>query len=378
MTSAQATVSLYDSVYDSLLSMPGRLVLARSNYGTDFTRHIVANNMWDYRSLHGSEKFETILVGKVRPAICGTRFSAKGNHYIGSLFNPNYIYDKTRVKSLFVLGKPCDVPEHFGDLWDNQIATLCEIIEQDKVELEGKKIQIKEWTTCAGSDDTGFPDYIAVVTEPMYTTVAAKRPVKASGIPFKKKALGERAVTEKASTSSTQDMTRKDGTEHAMFHDFDIDDMDMQGTSVSEDGKLVANETDNANKRPMLVTTNDVYHPSILPDYGGDLFKHMGAKLRQLDFRDVDDNLIHPEEWYSELRQGTLVMVRASLQVFNWDNRHVYQLNAHTIRVLRRSQSEPEEHKQTFLNPDSFNRNVASEAASLVSKVQLGKRRAAE
>ncbi|KAH0840318.1 hypothetical protein J3R83DRAFT_1331 [Lanmaoa asiatica] len=66
--------------------------------------------------------------------------------------------------------------------------------------------------------------------------------------------------------------------------------------------------------------------PSILPDYGGDLFKHVNAKLRQLDFRDIDDDLIHPEGWYSQLRQETLVLVRASLHAFNWDNRRVSQL----------------------------------------------------
>ncbi|KAF8130605.1 hypothetical protein EV363DRAFT_1166368 [Boletus edulis] len=368
MHSALAAEDIYNSVYDSLLSMAGRLVLARSTYRVDFACHIVASNMWNYCSINGSENFKTILVGKVRPEACGTRFSAKGNHYVGSLFNPSYIYDKTRVKSVFVLGKPCNASEHFGDLWDNQIATLSEIIEQDKQELDGKKIQLKEWTTHAGADETGFPDYIVVVTEPMYTTVGATRSADQNSTPFKKKALGERAIATKASTSKGLDVTCRDDIEHALFNDIDVDDLGAaQGMSVSEEAKALS-----------PVTTKDVYHPSILPDYGGDLFKHMSAKLRQFDFRDVDDYLIHPEEWYSELRQGTLVMVRATLQVFNWDNRRVYQLNMHTIRVLRRSKSEVEERKMMFLNPDSFNRKAASEAATLVSKVQLGKRHAPE
>ena len=143
------------------------------------------------------------------------------------------------------------------------------------------------------------------------------------------------------------------------------------------------------------VTTNDLYHPSVLPDYGGDLFKHVNAKLRQLDLRDINDDLIPPQEWYSQLRQGTFVMVRATLQAFNWDNRRVsqrivssvahnpnynkvYQLNAHTIRVLRDSDADVEERKMTVLDPDAFNNNVQlrSEAAAMVSQVQLGKRRA--
>ena len=85
-------------------------------------------------------------------------------------------------------------------------------------------------------------------------------------------------------------------------------------------------------------------------------------------------------------------MVHATLQAFNWDNRRVcrqvvssvtletdynkvYQLNAHTIRVLSNSLTDVEECKETILDPDSFNNNVRlrSEAAAMVSQVQLGK-----
>ena len=59
-------------------------------------------------------------------------------------------------------------------------------------------------------------------------------------------------------------------------------------------------------------------------------------KLHQLDFRNVDDELITPDEWYSELRQGTLVMVRATLHAFNWDNRRVCMLHSlMTVMSLR-------------------------------------------
>lgn len=87
MESTDSASDVYDSIYDSLLAMPNRHVLARSSYGVDFARHIVANNIWDYRSLNGAETFETILVGEIMPTLSGTRFSAKGNHFVGSLFN---------------------------------------------------------------------------------------------------------------------------------------------------------------------------------------------------------------------------------------------------------------------------------------------------
>ncbi|KAF8439960.1 hypothetical protein L210DRAFT_850314 [Boletus edulis BED1] len=352
--------STYDTVYDSLLTMPKHLVLAQATYEVHFTRHIVANNVWDYHPPRGSESFETILVGEIRPELCGTRFSAKGNHYMGSVFNPTLIEDKTRVKNVLVLGKPSDAPACFGDLFDNQIATLCDVVGQDKRELSGKNIQIKEWTAHADAGNTGSPDYIVVVTEPMYTTVRSAQSSKHSKGRITKKVLTERAVAAVAASSSSKTV-----------EDFDFEDMDLAST--------------------LTVTTNDLYNPSVLPDYGGDLFKHVHAKLRQLDFRDVNDELIPPQDWYSQLRQGTLVMVRTSLHAFNWDNRRVstttippphqciisfqvYQLNAHTVRVLLPSLSDIEERKPTILDPDSFKKRTTSEAAALVSQVVLGKR----
>lgn len=69
------------------------------------------------------------------------------------------------------------------------------------------------------------------------------------------------------------------------------------------------------------ITTNNFYEPAVLPDYGGELFQHVNAKLRQLDIRNVENNLIPPQDWYSELRRGTLVMIRATLHTFNWKER---------------------------------------------------------
>lgn len=67
--------------------MPPHLVLAWAEYGTDFIQYVSQNNIWDYKDMHSDTNYETILVGEVRPALCGTRFSAKGTHYMGSMSN---------------------------------------------------------------------------------------------------------------------------------------------------------------------------------------------------------------------------------------------------------------------------------------------------
>jgi len=51
----------------------------------------------------------------------------------------------------------------------------------------------------------------------------------------------------------------------------------------------------------------------MLPDYGGDLFHHRRGMLRQLDIRDDENRLIPPNKWYDELRQGTLVLMAATM-----------------------------------------------------------------
>lgn len=71
------------------------------------------------------------------------------------------------------------------------------------------------------------------------------------------------------------------------------------------------------------ITTKDFYSPTILSDYDGEVFQHENASLRQLDFRNVNNELIHPDRWYPKLRRGTLVMARATLHAFNWENRCV-------------------------------------------------------
>ncbi|KAF8430452.1 hypothetical protein L210DRAFT_3508377 [Boletus edulis BED1] len=166
----------------------------------------------------------------------------------------------------------------------------------------------------------------------MYTTATSAPGGKRAKGRITKKVLTERTSAAVASSSNTGE-------------DFGLEDMDL---ALSDEI-----ETEPISTAPSKEIANK-------PNYGEDLFRHVQAKLRQLDFRDVNDELIPPQDWYSQLRQGTLVMV--------------YQLNAHTVRVLLPSLSDVEERKPTILDPDSSKKRTTSEAAALVSQVVLGKR----
>ena len=84
MDSYRITPDIYDRVYDTLLDLPGHLVLAHSEYKVDFERHVSPNNTWDYNAKGTDTGYEAILVGEIQSTLCGTCFSAKGTHYIGS------------------------------------------------------------------------------------------------------------------------------------------------------------------------------------------------------------------------------------------------------------------------------------------------------
>ena len=77
-----------------------------------------------------------------------------------------------------------------------------------------QNIQIKEWTVHADAGNTGSPDYIVVVTEPMYTTAMPTQSSKHSNGRIAKKVLTERTSVPVASSSKTGE-------------DFDLEDMDL-------------------------------------------------------------------------------------------------------------------------------------------------------
>jgi hypothetical protein len=110
-------------------------------------------------------------------------------------------------------------------------------------------------------------------------------------------------------------------------------------TNSNEGGETKSTDSsaDGSNKEGVqegAITTNMFYEPTVLPDYGGDLFQHVNAKLRQLDIRNVENVLIPPQEWYSSLRRGTLVMIRATLHAFNWKERQVGTIHLKTVQIV--------------------------------------------
>ncbi len=59
------------------------------------------------------------------------------------------------------------------------------------------------------------------------------------------------------------------------------------------------------------------YDPSLLPDFSTETFRLQQDKLVQHDVRDIENELIPAWRMEEELRPGTVVLVSATLHVYN-------------------------------------------------------------
>ncbi|KAG1894299.1 uncharacterized protein F5891DRAFT_961758 [Suillus fuscotomentosus] len=350
---------LYDDVVRQLMALPKGMSLGDTTYKDDFICESNINTgNFAYKCRDNGAEYETVLVGEILPRPCGTKFNVIGNHYLGTresyrygkltltcLTLPNIIDDRTRVKGVFALGKPTQATEMMYITFGNQIATLDDIIQSDMEELkrQNKDVNVKEWTVHAGTDQTGMPEYIPVNTEQLYVVPKGTQQT----------IQGKRARVAKKT----------------------INDMSELGEGKAAKKDSVAGGSRD-NTQETEITTNTFYDPTVLPDYGGDLFQHINAKLHQLDIRNVENEFIPPQDWYTSLKHGTLVMIRATLHTFNWKEHRVYQLNGHTIRVLDASKLEIEPLSSQLNGFDTGGSPLTSNSrvSDAMANVQLGKR----
>jgi hypothetical protein len=120
-----------------------------------------------------------------------------------------------------------------------------------------------------------------------------------------------------------------------------------------------------------------LYDPNLLPDHRGKYFQHPNAKLVQQDMVDEEENLIVPWDMPKKLREGTVVLVEATLVCWHISDRkvrlsrscifasntqlthniQVYQIQGHRLRVLAAS----DEDIETFEIPNFPNSNIPTE-----------------
>ena len=79
----------------------------------------------------------------------------------------------------------------------------------------------------------------------------------------------------------------------------------------------IALYTDNATVTSPGQVVGELYSPNLMPDFCPDQFHLVNDKLVQHDIRDVHKNLIPCWKNAEGLRPGTVVMILASLDIYN-------------------------------------------------------------
>ncbi|THU82233.1 hypothetical protein K435DRAFT_808460 [Dendrothele bispora CBS 962.96] len=302
-----------DGIYDAIIDM--ELAMGPDGLG-QIEPHVtlpLAATFLDNMAFVGpdSKPFPVQLLGEFAP---GTNVEPTGTHNApkGEL---RPINDKSRVKWNWSLQCPDGAPDIIRDLFHNQVTTL-----HNAIDPEHASPTTKTWATRFMRDEQ--PDLIHMGTERIYKVPKYSRaPVSTPNVKMVKKPLfaikppGE-PTSPTGSTSST----------------------------LSSDGGY---QSPVANRK-----AGDLLNPSVLTGYGGGWFDHTSAtRLVQLDIRDPNGDLIHPQDWWKWIVEGNLVFATAEMHLYDIDNRKTHSLVMKSLQILDRSDAVPVMPQQRIWDP---------------------------
>ncbi|KAJ7754887.1 hypothetical protein B0H16DRAFT_1316030 [Mycena metata] len=316
---------VYDAVADKILAM-GTDALANIDYNKDYTRHVENwSNNHSFMDRSGSE-LRTAVVGEILGPAMGTLVRAHGNYFARDGDDFKAVDDKAKIKDTLALGPPTQSSTKLYNTFLNQIIGANQVVTSNANE-DANPI-VKPWSK-PGIEGSPTHNVLMVTMLPKY------------GVP-----AGAGGTTVKTETTAKRRLDQVD------------DEVPAAAVTTSTDKPLYG---------PEDVKLGAYYDPSVLPDYGGSYFNHSKAKLVQLDVRDTKNNLIPPWKFYEALRPGTLVLCLVSLHCFSMvddrgkerKERKVYQLNAHSIKILSES-DEPVEERTRPIAPNSTDRAISA------------------
>ncbi|KAJ7020411.1 hypothetical protein C8F04DRAFT_974322 [Mycena alexandri] len=316
----------YDTIAEQILAM-GDDALANIDYTQQYTRHIEdwsKNHRFMDRS--GNE-LRTAVVGEILGPSMGTLVRAHGNYFArdGDDFKP--IDDKSKIKDTLALGPPTQSSTKLYNTFLNQVIGASQVVAANLSEdLRAGRVR-DNWSK-PGIEGSETHNVLMVSMLPKYGVSMV-----ATGTP-------------KAATTSKRRLDQ-------------VDEGTASPAAAGDPNKPAYSGRD--------IKLGAFYEPSVLPDYGGAYFNHQKAKLVQLDVRDMHNELIPPWKFYDALRPGTLVLCLVSLHCFTMSDdsnkgakeRKIYQMNAHSIRILSES-DEPVEERTRPIAPNSPERAIAA------------------
>ncbi|KAJ7131261.1 hypothetical protein C8R44DRAFT_613104, partial [Mycena epipterygia] len=314
---------MYDEIATTLDAM-GSKALGNLDCPTDFIRYQPSGSTnIEFRDNEGQE-FRTLIVGEIAGSNTGTVLRATGNYYAGNDFKP--INDsKTGVKDILALVMPSLSTDKMANFWDNQTGGAFSgefRARPRRVNLAMFQEYIVRTWMCSLKEGSNLDDIIMCHMLPKYAVSCSLLPPP--------KPLIHRLVSTAATLAAS------------------------------------------ASGLPFFVLASAiklgaVYDTCLISDYGGPYFALRKNGVVQLDVRDGtpggNNALILPWDFYERLKPGTLVLVSVSLRIFIMNDtdakgnlrpkkRKIYQINAHSIKVLADS-DEPVE-SRSIMVPRNF------------------------
>jgi len=258
--------------------------LASHSCGVDFFEEKENPERNDNRVYVDSDDkpMKLMLFGEIAHSSLGTQLDCKGNHFMKA---DNFIVDSSKPKYCIALAKPTCATENISILFDNTRQELQNIYNKLTMDEQPNQFAHTDWMRSSSSTNRGPRDLILVYFGPIYGIEPTIAPTSDSHtIGTKRKLVGE--------------------------EDDDANDHKSQTESKNQSNVSTSSTVDT--QKMTYPTENEIYvgahyNPCLLPDYGGNLFRHHEAMLVQHDVRDLDLHLIPPWEYYDKLRAGTMI-----------------------------------------------------------------------
>ncbi|KAF9786247.1 hypothetical protein BJ322DRAFT_1108108 [Thelephora terrestris] len=265
---------IYASCHKKFIDHPDSL--ARINFSSDF---LAQTNVWPvdhyatrfYRPLDIDQDLAMTLFGEVLDESNGTGLGVKGG---SKRTNPKFM-DPIKIKDILTLGVPTDADKPLVDLFNDQIVTLRQVVEE-------------------------LPDYKKRVQWTKHRMGAIDPSIISVNLPYKYMQLPKPAASAKL---------------QKCMSDKDIGD-----------------------SKPDQILLTSTYEPDRMGDFDQSL-KLQGAQLTQQPIYDQDSELVPPCKAPFVFRKGALIAVEAQLSVFHFvndpkDPNHLFQLLASRVKIL--------------------------------------------
>ncbi|KAJ7847962.1 hypothetical protein B0H13DRAFT_2362178 [Mycena leptocephala] len=303
------SASIYEGCVDTLESLPQHN-LAAHDIGVTFGRVVEDDKFINYVNLSNAKVFTAHLIAEVGSESEGTWMAA----YPKKIPAYKLVTIGRQGRMVIAARCPTGASPKLVQLFNDFMAVLdgVRVKDADEEEQVGERFQVSEWLTRSDGTWDKPCDIMQLRLAPTYEAPKSRSTKGAESIP-----------PSRPRNQKSQPVP---------------EDTDME--SAHNNSAATEGEKDTSPPPPQKRKVGDLYDPDCLPDHRGPYFAHQVSKLIQRDYKDVDGDLIAPQELYGKLTEGTLFSAQISLHTYIWDGNpgfarnKVYHIYVERLKIL--------------------------------------------